>query len=194
MDRNKLLEILDNQVENKNVIKHMLAAEACMGALFDYLREKRGKEMGETRDEWLMAGLMHDGDYRDDVPAKEQGVKITEILKNEGVEVTPAVAQAMAAHNWDNTKVEPKTLMDWSLFCADSLTGLIVACALVRPDKKLSTLTTESVLKKFPDKRFAAGTRRKDIKMSEEKLGIPLEEFVEICLKAMQAIGTDLGL
>ncbi len=186
-DRDKLLEILNKQVENKNIIKHMLATEVCMKAL----AEKLG---AENREEWAMAGLMHDGDYRDDVPVEQQGVKITEILKSEGVEVSDSVAQAMAAHNWSNTGVEPKTPMDWALFCCDSLTGLIVACALVRPDKKLASVEVKSVLKKFPDKRFAAGTRREDIKKCQEKLGIPLEEFVEICFKAMQEISDDLGL
>jgi len=137
---------------------------------------------------------MHDGDYKDSVPVKEQGVKIASILKEKGVQISNKVAHAMAAHNWHNTGVEPKNLMDWALFTCDSLTGLIVACALVRPDKKLSSVTVESVLKKFSQKSFAAGTRREEIKMCQEKLGIKLERFVEICLTAMQAIADDLGL
>jgi len=74
------------------------------------------------------------------------------------------------------------------------LTGLIVAAALVRPDRKLASLNTKSVLKKFKSKAFASGTRREDIEMCKEKLGLPLEEFVEISLKSMQEISADLGL
>ena len=187
VDRKKLLSILDKQVKNKNIIKHMFAVEVCMVALAKRLK-------ADNEDEWALAGLMHDGDYRDDVLVEKQGIEIADIMRKEAVEVSDSVAQAMAAHNRENTGVEPSSLMDWALFCCDSLTGLIVACALVRPDRKLASVTVESVLKKFPDKRFAAGTRREEIKMSQEKLDIPLEEFVEICLKAMQSISDDLGL
>jgi len=187
MDRGKLLQILDKQVESKNIIKHMLATEACMKAL--------ARKLGaENEGEWIMAGLMHDGDYRDDVPVEKQGVKIAEVLKSEGVKVPESVAQAMAAHNWHNTGVEPKSLMDWALFCCDSLTGLIVATTLVMPSKKLADINVQRVLNRFKEKAFARGTRREEIKMCEEKLNIPLEEFIEICLKAMQEISNDLGL
>lgn len=194
MNRDKLLAILEREVANKNIIKHMLAAEGCMGALYDYLKSKQPDKIMESREEWLMAGLMHDGDYRDDVPVEKQGIEVVETLKKEGVEVSGAVAQTMAAHNWNNTGVEPKTLMDWSLFCADSLTGLIVAAALVLPNRKLSEVTVERVLNRFREKAFAKGTRREEIKMCEEKLNIPLEEFVRICLQAMQGISEELGL
>ena len=155
------------------------------------LAKRLGADNGQ---DWALAGLMHDGDYRDDVPVEKQGIEIVKIMKEAGVEVSEAVAQAMAAHNWDNTGVEPNSLIDWALFCCDSLTGLIVACALVRPDRKLTSVTVDSVLKKFPNKRFAAGTRREEIKKCEEKLNIPLKEFVEICLTAMQEISDQLGL
>ena len=200
-ERNKLVEILNREVENKNIIKHMLATEACMVALLRKLkaqfaswRTKLKTEDDFEEDNWAFAGLMHDGDYKDSVPMEKQGIEIVDILKKQGIEVPGSVAHAMAAHNWHNTGVEPKSLMDWSLFICDSLTGLIVACALVRPEKKLAAVTVDSVLKKFPDKRFAAGTRREEIKLCQEKLDIPLEEFVKICLEAMQAIAGDLGL
>jgi predicted hydrolase (HD superfamily) len=100
----------------------------------------------------------------------------------------------MAAHNRAGTKVEPKNLMDWTIFLGDSLTGLIVASTLVLPDKKLSLLTPETVLRRFNEKAFAKGTRRDDIKMSEEKLGLSLEEFIRITLGAMQGKAEELGL
>jgi predicted hydrolase (HD superfamily) len=187
MDREKLLKILEKQIENKNIIKHMLATEACMRVL----AEKLG---AENKEEWAMAGLMHDGDYRDDVPVEQQGVKIAEIMRDEGIEVPESVAHAMAAHNWRNTGVEPKSLMDWALFTCDSLTGLIVAATLVLPSRKLADLKVENVLHRFKEKSFARGTRREDIALCEEKLGIPLEEFVKICLKAMRGISRELGL
>jgi predicted hydrolase (HD superfamily) len=100
----------------------------------------------------------------------------------------------MAAHNWKNTGVEPKTKMDWALFCGDSLTGLIVAATLVLPSKKLADLTVQNVLNRFKEKSFARGTRREDIALCQEKLGLTLEEFIEISLRAMQRISKELGL
>ena len=186
INREESLNFLNQQIENKNIIKHMLATEAMMKEL--------AKKLGGNEEEWAIAGLLHDGDYNDKVPEEKQGLEVTKILRERGFEIPENVAQAMAAHNWHNTGVEPKTLMDWSLFCGDSLTGLIVACALVRPDKKLPSLNLESVLKKFKDKSFAGGTRREDIALCEEKLGIPLPDFIEIVLKSMQNISSDLGL
>ena len=84
--------------------------------------------------------------------------------------------------------------MDWANTCCDQLTGLIVACALVHPDKKLASLTPEFILKRMKGKSFAKGADRKPILMCEEKLGIPLKDFIEINLSAMQSIRNDLGL
>jgi predicted hydrolase (HD superfamily) len=74
------------------------------------------------------------------------------------------------------------------------LTGFIVAVALVRPEKKLASVTTESVIKKFSQIAFARPVDREQIKLCEEKLGIKLEDFVALTLSAMQSISDDLGL
>ena len=81
-----------------------------------------------------------------------------------------------------------------AIYACDELTGLIVACALVQPDKKLKSVTVESVLKKFKDKSFARGASRDQIKTCETELNIPLEEFTSITLKAMQEKAGELGL
>jgi len=186
MDRDQVLATINRRVDNKNIVKHMLAMEAFMKGL--------ARRLDKDGESWGLAGLVHDIDYNDQISPQEHGLKTREILAEEKIDLPDDIFQAVAAHNWHNNGVKPETLMDWALFCGDSLTGLIVACALVRPDKKLSSVTVESVLKKFPVKRFAAGTRRKDIKMCQEKLGIPLEEFVKIALESMQEISEMLGL
>ncbi|MCL5090713.1 MAG: hypothetical protein M1514_01750 [Patescibacteria group bacterium] len=114
--------------------------------------------------------------------------------REKGYEVPENIAYAMAAHNWHNTNCEPKTLMDWTIFMGDSLTGLIVASALVLPSKKLADVTPEIVLRRFKEPKFAAGTRREDIAMSEEKIGLSLEEFIKVSLEAMQKIAGEIGL
>ncbi|MDP3994518.1 MAG: HD domain-containing protein [bacterium] len=184
--RTEALEFLNEKVENKNIIKHMLATEALM--------REMAKKFNGNEDEWAMAGLLHDGDYSPNVPHEKQGIQVTEWLREKGYEIPENIAYAMAAHNWSNTKVEPKSKMDWTLFCGDNLTGLIVASALVLPTKKLSDLTCESVLKRFKESSFAKGTRREDIAKCQEKLGFPLEKFVKITLESMQSISAELGL
>ncbi|MDD3629171.1 MAG: phosphohydrolase [Actinomycetota bacterium] len=186
INRTQALNFLNQQISNKNTIKHLLATEAMMREL--------AKKSNGNEEEWALAGLLHDADYNDSVPEERQGIEVTKILRDKGFEIPDNVAHAMAAHNWHSTGVEPDNPMDWSLFCGDSLTGLIVACALVRPDKKLASVTPEFVMKKFNEKSFAAGTRREDIALCEEKLGIPLPDFIETVLRAMQNISDELGL
>ena len=84
--------------------------------------------------------------------------------------------------------------MGISQYAADELTGLIVAAALVRPDKKLGGLTTESVLKRFKEPAFAAGANRDQIKTCESQLGVPLPEFTEVILNSMKDISKEIGL
>jgi len=194
ISRAQALEFLNQKIENKNIIKHMIACEALMAGVYEALREKGEKDLGGTKEEWMIAGLLHDGDYCSEVPSEKQGVQITQWLREKEFEIPQNVAQTMAAHNWKNTGVEPKTKMDWALFCGDSLTGLIVAATLVLPTKKLADLTVQNVLNRFKEKSFARGTRREDIALCKEKLGLTLEEFIEISLKAMQEISEDLGL
>lgn len=184
--REKALNFLNEKIENKNIIKHMLATEAMMRAV--------ARKFQIDEEEWALAGLLHDGDYSPEVPVEKQGMQVTEWLREKRYEVPKDVAQAMAAHNWHNNGVEPKSKMDWALFCGDSLTGLIVAATLVLPSRKLADLTAESVLKRFKEPSFARGTRREDIALCEEKIGIPLSEFVKITLSSMQSIAPELGL
>ncbi len=185
--RKQALAFLRSQQLNQKIIKHLLCTEAMMRVLakkFAPLKEK----------EWALAGLLHDGDYLPTVPVEEQGIRVSQMLKAKGYEIPSQVAYCMAAHNWSHNGVAPRSKMDWCLFCGDSLTGLIVATALVRPDKSLKSVTVASVLKKFRQKEFARGTRRGDILKCEEKLGLKLEEFIALVLLAMQPIADKLGL
>ena len=187
ISREKALKLIRKYIKTENTIKHMLAAEAIMRAL-----AKRFKP--EKEEAWAMAGLLHDLDY-EVAKEKEHCLKIVEILKKEGVELPPEILYTIQAHGYNlHPQFEPKSKMDWALFIADSLTGLIVATALVRPSKKLADVELKSVKKKFKDKHFAAGTRRQDIALCEEKLGLSLDEFIQIGLEAMQGISDDLGL
>lgn len=188
--RDEAIKLLKKYIKTENTVKHMLATEAIMGAL----AEKMDPEKVEG---WEMAGLLHDIDYEtiDQKTYEGHGKKSVEILKEEGVDLPEEVYGAILAHCYNlYPEYEPKNLMEWSLFICDSLTGLIVATALVRPSKKLADVSLKSLKKKFKEKSFARGTRREDIALCEEKLGIPLDEFMQIGLDAMKNISDDLGL
>jgi len=187
ISREEAVLILEEKVSNKNIIKHMLATEAMMEALAK-------KFEPSMKEEWGMAGLLHDGDYAEGVSVEKQGIQISKWIEERGLEIPVSVKHAMAAHNMENTGVKPESKMDWALFCGDSLTGLIVASVLVLPSKKLADVTSETVLRRFKETKFAAGTRREEIKMCEEHLGISLPEFVKITLEAIQGIHERIGL
>ena len=106
--------------------------------------------------------------------------------------VSEAIARAILCHN-EAHGVPRETKLDKALFCADPVTGLITASALVRPDKKLASVEANSVRKRFKAKGFAAGANRENIAKCSE-LGIELDEFIELGLKAMQDIAPELGL
>jgi predicted hydrolase (HD superfamily) len=105
------------------------------------------------------------------------------------------IKEAILAHNhFHNGHEPPQTQFEWALYRSDELTGLIVACALVQPNKNIGTVTVDSVMRKFPESAFAAGVDRSKIQHCEAELNIDLESFIEIVLKAMQDIAEDLGL
>lgn len=180
MTREEAIRILEGNLGNKNMIKHCLASGAVMKALAVHL--------GENVNDWEIAGLLHDADA-EKTPPEKQGATVGEWVKDQ---VSEGVIQAMAAHN-EETGVSCSSKMDWALFAGEKLTGLIVASALVLPSKKLADVTAEMVLRRFKEPRFAVGAKRENI-LECEKLGLSLEEFVDISLKAMQRISKDLGL
>ena len=101
---------------------------------------------------------------------------------------------AIKSHNFANNQIMPKSLMDWSIYAADELTGLIVAATLVHPSKKLLSVTVDFLVNRFNEPSFAKGANRKQILACEDKLNIPSKDFFDLCLKAMQAISPALGL
>lgn len=181
----------------ENIVKHSLALEACMGALYDYLQTQgRISSEDEPKDEWMLSGIIHDVDFSEALK-ETHPLKTREVLEKYGLTIADSVDAIVKAHSPERTGKQPVTKAQWALFCADSLTGLITAVALILPTKKLADVKLSSVMKRFlKDPRFAAGTRREEVAMCEkpEGLNIKLEAFIEICLKAMQSVAPELGL
>lgn len=183
LKREEALQILKTNVKNKNLLKHMYAAEAVMGGL--------ARHFGENEGLWKLAGLLHDIDYdqtKDD-PARHSLVG-GDMLDEAGL--SAEVAYAVKCHN-DYHNLERKSMLDKALYATDPLTGLIVAGALIKPEKKLDQIDVPFLLNRFYEKSFARGARREVIASCSE-MGLSLEEFLGIGLEAMKEIHQELGL
>jgi len=181
--REEALDSVRANVENKNLIKHMLASEAIMRAL--------ARRFGEDEEEWGLTGLLHDIDLElvnDDM--REHSKLGADLARELGA--SEAMVHAILSHN-EAHGVLLETRLDKALFCVDPLTGLIIAAALVRPDKKLAGLEAKSVMKKFKEKGFAAGANREQISKCSQ-IGLELDDFIELGVGAMKGIADDLGL
>jgi putative nucleotidyltransferase with HDIG domain len=181
MDRKEAVELVNELVSEPNLRNHMLSTEAVMRAL--------AMKFGEDPDYWGFAGLVHDLDYDetvDDFP--RHGYVTSEKLREKGV--SEDILNAVIAHAGHRERI---TLLDKALYCADPVTGLIVAAALIRPEKKLELVKLKSLRKRFKEKQFARGANRDQIKACED-LGMELDEFLELSLDAMKGIAEEIGL
>ena len=183
MNREEALGSIKDNVENENLIKHIIATEAIMRAL--------ARRFGEDEGEWGLTGLLHDIDVELTEGDMTSHSKLGADLAQE-LGASEAMAHAILCHN-ERHGVSSETKLDKALFCADPLTGLITAAALVRPDRKLAGLEAKSVKKKFKEKGFAAGANREQIALCSE-IGLELDDFIELGLEAMKGIAADLGL
>ncbi|MCR4424359.1 MAG: HDIG domain-containing metalloprotein [candidate division WOR-3 bacterium] len=181
MDRETAWQMVTSSVKNQNLIKHMLATEACLRAL--------ARRLNQDEEKWGLAGLLHDLDYEQTKgDPTSHSLIAAQTLANHGVD--PEIVQAVKAHSGN---VPPVSLLDKAIVATDPVTGLIVAAALMHPTKKLANVDTDFVLRRFKDKRFAAGANREQIQTCSA-LGLSLEEFLTVCLQAMQCIAGQLGL
>ncbi len=181
MNRDQALELVRRHLKNKNLVKHCLAVEACMRAVANRLNQDVEK--------WGLAGVLHDLDY--EITEKSPELHTTEtvkILKELGID--PDIIQAIQAHA---AQVSCQSEMDWAIYSIDPLTGLIIAATLMHPSRKLKEVDVEFVKRRYKEKSFARGAKREDIEQCQN-IGLDRDEFIGICLKAMQDIDKDLGL
>jgi len=183
MTRDDAMQLLTEFTKNPNLVKHALAVEAAMRAY--------ARQFGEDEEIWGMVGLLHDFDYEMYPDPADHPFKGAEILRERGW--PEEIVEAVVAHA-DYSGIERDTNLKKSIYAVDELTGLIVATALVRPDKKLQSVKVSSVNKKFKSKGFAASIDRDIIRRGAEELGGSLEDLIEVVLEAMQGIAEELEL
>jgi putative nucleotidyltransferase with HDIG domain len=182
LNRDEILDSIHGNVQEKNTIKHMLATEVIMRAL--------ARKLGEDEEEWGITGLIHDIDMELVEGDMSSHSRLSADIAQE-LGASKTMVHAVLSHN-EAHGVPLETKLDKALFCADPLSGLITAAALVRPDK-LSGLTTKSVMKRFREKSFAAGVNREQVAQCQE-IGLELEEFISLGIEAMQGIALELEL
>lgn len=183
LSRDEAKELLERHVETVNLRKHMLAVAAIMEALAD--------RMDCNADVWWLTGLLHDLDYEETKDEPERhAARSAEMLEGR---LPGEALQAIQAHNWRHTGVEPSAPLDYALIASDALSGLVVATALVMPNGTLAEVRVRSVLKKIDDSSFAKSIDRDRIRRCGE-LGTDVEAFVATALPALQDVHGELGL
>jgi putative nucleotidyltransferase with HDIG domain len=184
MTRNEAWTIVEEFVQNKNLQKHMLAVEAAMTGY--------AKKFNESEEMYRIVGLLHDFDWEIHPTLEGHPQKGAEILKSRGV--SEEIIRAVLSHA-NHTGVKRESNLEKCLYACDELTGLIVACTLVRPTKNIADVTVENIKKKFKEKSFAAGVNRQEVVDGAMELGVDLWiDHVPLVLKSMQSIASDLGL
>ncbi|MBS3810428.1 MAG: HDIG domain-containing protein [Halanaerobiales bacterium] len=183
MEREEAYQLVKENIKQKNLVKHCLAVEAVMRRLAKYFDEDVKK--------WGLTGLLHDIDYEQtaDQPKKHSLVG-AKMLKEMGLD--DDLIYAVKVHNHEHA-LERKSLLDKALYASDPLTGLIVASALIHPEKSLKAVDTEFVLNRYSESSFAKGADR-DVIASCQEMGLSLDEFVRLALEGMKSISDDLGL
>ena len=192
LSRQDSLKLLDKYIQTPWLKLHMRESEAIMIAL--------AKKLGEDEEKWGLAGLLHDLDF--DYVNKDPERHVLEfdnLLKIEGIEIGKDIPEdvyhAIKAHYEEHPKITQKreSKLDYALSASETITGFLVACALVQPDKRIKSVGVDSVIKKFKKKDFAKSINRELI-YDIEKVGISLEEFIKISLLTLTEISDEIGL
>jgi len=175
---------LHKYIKNENTRRHCLATEAVMRHL--------ALHFGADVEMWGIAGLLHDLDLElVNGDMNKHGLETARILDESGVD--RQIIETIKAHNDQIYGAERKELFHHALVAGETVTGLIVAMALILPERKLSAVRPESVMKRMKEKGFARSVSRERIKECE-KIGLPLQDFIALAVRAMQEISAQLGL
>jgi predicted hydrolase (HD superfamily) len=171
--------LLESMTQSVSLLRHMRTVELVMEAYAD--------KLNENREEWAVAGMLHDADYE---PFPDQHPQIiVDKLRGLGEE---KIAHAISAH-YTKWNVSYDTTLDKGLLACDELTGFIVACAQVRPEG-IATLEAKSVIKKLKDKAFAAKVDREEVYKGAELFGVDLSEHITFIIQVLKANKAELGI
>jgi predicted hydrolase (HD superfamily) len=169
--------------QSETLRRHMRAVEAAMRAY--------ARRFGEDEERWGILGLIHDWDYETGPTLDLHPMRGMQMLRERGW--PDEIIQDIASHA-EYLDVPRDTPIRKALFAVDEMSGFIIACALVKPDRSLAAVDARTVRKKMKDKAFARAVHRDQLVQGAEALGVPFDEHVEVVRDALIPIAPELGL
>jgi putative nucleotidyltransferase with HDIG domain len=183
VDREQAWSILCEFTKSEGLRKHALAVETCVTAY--------ARKLGGEVEKWSVAALLHDFDWEIHPTLEGHPQKGEPILAGRGVD--EEIRRAILSHA-SHTGVARQSPLEKTLYACDELAGFITAISYVKPRRSVFEVDVASVKKKMKDKAFARSVNREDIVNGALELGIPLDDHIDFCVKAMQARAEELGL
>jgi putative nucleotidyltransferase with HDIG domain len=181
MDRESALDLVREKAEKETTVRHLISVEGVMRAL--------GRHFGEDEDMWALTGLFHDLDQDQTHEDTERHARVAaEWLREAGVD--ERIINGVLAHAYEEYRTDR---MSQAVVQADAVAGLLVASALVRPEKAIG-MKVSSVKKKLKEKAFAPGVNREEITQAEEKLEMPLDDFLRVSIEGLQSVAKEIEL
>lgn len=183
MNRTDAISLMFEWTKNESLRKHMLCVETAMRSY--------AKKFNEDEELWGITGLLHDFDYEKYPNPPDHPIKGSEILKE--LKYPEEMRIAILGHA-SYTDTPRESLLSKTLFACDELCGFIVACSLVKPDKKVVSIEVSSVKKKLKDKGFARNVSREDINNGAIELGVNLDDHIQFVIGSLKANADNLGM
>jgi putative nucleotidyltransferase with HDIG domain len=181
MDIDEARAFARGRTEKDTTYRHLVSVEGVMRRL--------GRHFGEDEERWALTGLFHDLDQDQTAEDAERHAHVAaEWLREAGVE--EEVVNGVLAHAHEEYQ---RDRMSRAIVAADAVAGLLVAAALVRPERS-NGMKVSSVKKKLKEKAFAPGVNREEIALAESNLGLSLDEFIGLGIEGLQGVATEIGL
>jgi predicted hydrolase (HD superfamily) len=181
--RDEAWGLVTELTQSETLRRHMRAVEACMRAY--------ARRFGEDEERWAILGLIHDWDYETGPTLDLHPMRGMQMLRERGW--PEEIIQDIASHA-EYLDVPRDTPIRKALFAVDEMSGFVIACALVKPDRSLAAVEAKTVRKKMKDKAFARAVHRDGLVSGAEELGVPFDEHVEVVRDALVPIAPELGL
>jgi putative nucleotidyltransferase with HDIG domain len=181
MDRATAHAFARERCLKETTVRHLVSVEGVMRAL--------ARHLGEDEELWGLTGLFHDLDQDHTGDDADNHARLAAgWLREAGVD--ERVVNGVLAHAWPEHRTD---LMSRAVVHADAVAGLLVAAALVRPERSAG-MKVSSVKKKLKEKAFAPGVNREEVTGAEEGLGLPLDEFLAVSIEGLQLVAAEIEL
>jgi uncharacterized protein len=181
MERDAALALCREKCLKDTTVRHLISVEGVMRSL--------ARRFEEDEELWGLTGLFHDLD-QDHTGDDAEGHAYLAAGWLRDADVDERIVNGVLAHAHEAFRTD---LMSKAVVHADAVAGLLVAAALVRPERSAG-MKVSSVKKKLKEHAFAPGVNREEVTGVEEGIGIPLDEFVAVSIEGLQLVAPEIGL